>query len=60
MKRTWTIIDARCAEYFQMVPVTFGQPETRPGHDYFGQILDSVEPSCSVSIVGRARASVVD
>ncbi len=24
-----------------MVPVTLGQPETRPHHDYFGQILDS-------------------
>jgi hypothetical protein len=42
MKRTWTIIGV------SDVPVSFkwyqsllGQAETSPGHDYFGQILDT-------------------
>src|SRR6201984_674763 len=42
MKRTWTIIGvgdvARSFKWYQSL---FGQPETRPAHDDFGQILDS-------------------
>jgi len=42
MKRTWTIIGvgdvARSLKWYQSL---FGQPETAPAHDDFGQILDS-------------------
>lgn len=42
MKRTWTIIGvgdvARSFKWYQWL---FGQPETAPAHDSFGQILDS-------------------
>ena len=42
MKRTWTIIGvgdvARSFKWYQSL---FGQPETAPAHDYFGQIRDS-------------------
>lgn len=42
MKRTWTIIGVsdvpRSFKWYQLL---FGQPETPPGHDYFGQILDT-------------------
>jgi catechol 2,3-dioxygenase-like lactoylglutathione lyase family enzyme len=42
MKRTWTIIGVRdvasSAKWYQSL---FGQPETPPNHDYFGQILDT-------------------
>lgn len=42
MKRTWTIIGVSdvpsSCKWYQSL---FGQPETRPGHDYFGQILDA-------------------
>jgi predicted enzyme related to lactoylglutathione lyase len=42
MKRTWTIIGvgdvAGGLKWYQSL---FGQPETPPAHDYFGQILDS-------------------
>ena len=42
MKRTWTIIGVsdvpRSFKWYQSL---FGQPETRPGHDDFGQILDT-------------------
>ncbi|HEY2347178.1 MAG TPA: VOC family protein [Xanthomonadaceae bacterium] len=42
MKRTWTIIGvddvAGSCRWYQAL---FGQPETAPHHDYFGQILDS-------------------
>lgn len=42
MKRTWTIIGVRdVASSFKWYQSLFGQPETRPGHDYFGQILDT-------------------
>ncbi len=42
MKRTWTIIGARDVRgSFKWYQSLFGQPETRPGHDYFGQILDT-------------------
>ena len=42
MKRTWTIIGVsdvpRSFKWYQSL---FGQPETAPGHDHFGQILDT-------------------
>src|SRR6201993_3467043 len=42
MKRTWTIIAVSdvpgCFKWYQAL---FGQPETLPEHDDFGQILDS-------------------
>src|SRR5437016_6486938 len=42
MKRTWTIIGVSdVPSSFKWYQSLFGQPETRPGHDYFGQILDS-------------------
>jgi catechol 2,3-dioxygenase-like lactoylglutathione lyase family enzyme len=42
MKRTWTIIGVSdVAGSFQWYQSLFGQPETPPGHDYFGQILDT-------------------
>jgi predicted enzyme related to lactoylglutathione lyase len=42
MKCTWTIIgvsDVRGS--FKWYQSLFGQPETAPGHDYFGQIVDT-------------------
>jgi len=42
MKRTWTIIgvkDVRAS--FKWYQSLFGQMETRPAHDEFGQLLDS-------------------
>ena len=42
MKRTWTIIGVSdVAGSFKWYQSLFGQPETAPAHDYFGQILDS-------------------
>jgi catechol 2,3-dioxygenase-like lactoylglutathione lyase family enzyme len=42
MKRTWTIIGVRDVPgSFRWYQSLFGQPETRPAHDHFGQILDS-------------------
>lgn len=42
MKRTWTIIGVKdVAASFKWYQTLFGQPETAPDHDYFGQILDS-------------------
>ena len=42
MKRTWTIIGVGdVAGSFKWYQSLFGQPETPPGHDYFGQILDT-------------------
>jgi catechol 2,3-dioxygenase-like lactoylglutathione lyase family enzyme len=42
MKRTWTIIGVRdvsvSVAWYQSI---FGQPQTPPVHDYFGQILDT-------------------
>ena len=42
MKRTWTIIGVSdvpgSCKWYQSL---FGQPETPPEHDYFGQILDT-------------------
>ena len=42
MKRTWTIIGVSdVAGSFKWYQSLFGQPETPPGHDDFGQILDT-------------------
>ena len=42
MTRTWTIIGvADVARSFKWYQLLFGQMETAPAHDYFGQILDS-------------------
>ena len=42
MRRTWTIIGVDDVPYsFRWYQSLFGMPETSPGHDYFGQILDS-------------------
>jgi catechol 2,3-dioxygenase-like lactoylglutathione lyase family enzyme len=42
MKRIWTIIGVRdVPASFKWYQSLFGQPATRPGHDYWGQILDT-------------------
>jgi len=42
MKSTWTIIGVSDVPgSFKWYQSLFGQPETSPGHDYFGQILDT-------------------
>ena len=42
MKRTWTIIGVRDVRgSFKWYRSLFGQPETPPSHDHFGQILDT-------------------
>ena len=42
MKRTWTIIGVSdVAGSFKWYQSLFGQPETPPGHEDFGQILDT-------------------
>jgi predicted enzyme related to lactoylglutathione lyase len=42
MKRTWTIIGVQdVPRSFKWYQALFGQPETPPGHDHFGQILDT-------------------
>ena len=42
MKRTWTIIGVRdVALSFRWYQSLFGQPATRPAHDYFGQLVDA-------------------
>ena len=42
MKRIWTIIGVSdVTASFNWYQSLFGQPETPPGHDYFGQILDT-------------------
>src|SRR5262245_56530077 len=42
MKRTWTIIGVGdVASSFKWYQSLFGQPETPPGHDDFGQILEA-------------------
>jgi catechol 2,3-dioxygenase-like lactoylglutathione lyase family enzyme len=41
MKRTWTIIGVRDVPgSFRWYQSLFGQPETAPAHDHFGQIVD--------------------
>src|SRR3989441_10476528 len=62
MKRTWTIIGVSdVPSSFKWYQSLFGQPETRPGHEYFGQILDS-DGTVLLCLHqwGRARASDVD
>jgi catechol 2,3-dioxygenase-like lactoylglutathione lyase family enzyme len=42
MKRTWTIIGVSdVPSSFKWYQSLFGQPKTAPGHDDFGQILDT-------------------
>jgi len=42
MKRTWTIIGVKdVPASFNWYQSLFGQPETPPAHDYFGQLLDA-------------------
>jgi len=42
MKRTWTIIGVSdVPSSFKWYQSLFGQPETAPGHEYWGQILDT-------------------
>jgi catechol 2,3-dioxygenase-like lactoylglutathione lyase family enzyme len=42
MKRTWTIIGVRdVPASFKWYQALFGQPQTSPAHDYFGQLLDT-------------------
>lgn len=42
MKRTWTIIGVSdVPASFKWYQSLFGQPETSPAHDFFGQILDT-------------------
>jgi catechol 2,3-dioxygenase-like lactoylglutathione lyase family enzyme len=42
MKRTWTIIGVRdVPASFKWYQSLFGQPETPPSHDHFGQILET-------------------
>jgi catechol 2,3-dioxygenase-like lactoylglutathione lyase family enzyme len=42
MKRIWTIIGVRdVPASFKWYQSLFGQPETPPGHDHFGQILET-------------------
>ena len=42
MKRTWTIVGVRdVASSFKWYQSLFGQTETSPGHDDFGQIVDT-------------------
>ena len=42
MKRTWTIIGVRDVPIsFKWYQSLFGQAETSPAHDYFGQIVDT-------------------
>jgi catechol 2,3-dioxygenase-like lactoylglutathione lyase family enzyme len=42
MKRTWTIIGVSdVPASFKWYQSLFGQPQTPPAHDYFGQLLDT-------------------
>jgi catechol 2,3-dioxygenase-like lactoylglutathione lyase family enzyme len=42
MKRVWPIIGVRdVPRSFKWYQLLFGQPETAPGHEYWGQIVDS-------------------
>src|SRR5580765_7704537 len=42
MKRTWTIIGVNdVAASFKWYQSLFGQPETAPAHDHFGQLVDT-------------------
>ena len=53
MRRTWTIIGVGdVAGSFKWYQSLLGLPETAPAHDYFGQILDWMERSCSAFTSG--------
>jgi len=42
MKRIWTIIGVRdVPASFKWYQTLFGQPETAPAHDHFGQLIDA-------------------
>ncbi|MFL6663429.1 MAG: VOC family protein [Rhizobacter sp.] len=42
MKRTWTIIGvADVARSFRWYQSLFGQPQSAPAHDFFGQLVDT-------------------
>ena len=42
MKRIWTVIGVRdVPASFAWYQALFGQPATRPAHDYFGQVMDA-------------------
>ena len=42
MKRTWTVIGVKdVASSFEWYQSLFGLPETSPGHDHWGQIVDT-------------------
>lgn len=42
MKRIWTIIGVRdVPSSFKWYQTLFGQPQTQPAHDFWGQIVDS-------------------
>ena len=42
MKRTWTIIGVKDVAFsFKWYQSLFGQPESAPGHNYWGQLCDS-------------------
>lgn len=42
MRRTWTIIGVKdVPQSFKWYQSLFGQPETAPAHDHFGQLLDT-------------------
>lgn len=42
MKRTWTIIGVKdVPSSFKWYQSLFGQPETAPGHNHWGQIVDT-------------------
>jgi hypothetical protein len=58
MKRTWTIVGVRdVPSSFRWYQSLFGQHQTAPGHDFFGQIWIPMAPSCSASTSG-ARTSI--
>jgi hypothetical protein len=53
MKRMWPIIGvADVPQSFKWYQSLLGLREMIPTHDYFGQILDSMERYCSVSTTG--------
>ena len=42
MRRTWTVIGVKdVASSFRWYQTLFGLPSTQPGHDYWGQIIDT-------------------
>jgi hypothetical protein len=58
VKRTWTIIGVgNVTGSFKWYQSLFGQPETAPAHDDFGQILDADGTVLSASTSG-AQTSI--